>query len=84
MNRREFLKRAALMSAGIFFCGKVNAAERSEYFITDACTGCEECYDVCPHQAIDNSDVPLKINQADCSRCGRCYKICPIGAIIKK
>ncbi|MBR5913005.1 MAG: 4Fe-4S binding protein [Selenomonadaceae bacterium] len=83
MNRREFLKQAALVSAGMLFCGKVNAA-RSEYFITDDCTGCEQCYDVCPHQAINDEDVPLKIDQDYCSHCGRCYEICPVGAIVKR
>lgn len=83
MNRREFLKTAAILSTGIFFCGKVDAA-RPEYFITEDCTGCESCYDECPHKAISNETVPLKINQAYCSHCGHCYEICPVGAIIKK
>ncbi len=84
MNRREFLKWAALVSAGILFCRQTDAAKLPEYFITNACTGCETCYDECPHQAISNASVPLKINQADCSHCGHCYEVCPSGAIIKR
>ena len=84
MNRREFLRQAALVSAGILFCGKVNAAALPNYFITDKCVGCETCYNECPHQAIDNSALPLKINQDWCSHCGHCYEICPSGAIVKR
>ena len=84
MNRREFLKRAVLISAGILFCRQSNAAALPNYFITDKCVGCETCYNECPHQAIDNSNVPLKINQDWCSHCGHCYEVCPHDAIVKR
>ncbi|MBQ9486978.1 MAG: 4Fe-4S binding protein [Selenomonadaceae bacterium] len=83
MNRREFLKQAALISAGVLFCRK-SAAALPNYFITDACVGCETCYKECPKQAISNATVPLKINQDLCIHCGNCYAVCPHAAVVKR
>jgi electron transfer flavoprotein alpha subunit/NAD-dependent dihydropyrimidine dehydrogenase PreA subunit len=48
--------------------------------VTDACTGCGVCVDVCPFGAIDMVDGKAVINEA-CRACGQCVDACPVGAI---
>ena len=52
-----------------------------QYFISEKCVGCNACFSDCPAQAIDNSQIPLKIEQKKCIRRGDCYEICPVGAV---
>jgi NAD-dependent dihydropyrimidine dehydrogenase PreA subunit len=54
------------------------------YFITEACTGCGTCLDVCPQSCITTEDIPYIIRQAHCLHCGNCYSACPAGAVIKR
>jgi electron transfer flavoprotein alpha subunit/NAD-dependent dihydropyrimidine dehydrogenase PreA subunit len=49
--------------------------------VTDACTGCGVCVDVCPFGAIDMVNGKAVINEA-CRACGQCVEACPIGAIV--
>lgn len=58
--------------------------EERVYTITDACTGCGACLDVCPQSCIDASSVPYAIVQANCLRCGNCMEACPSGAVVKR
>jgi NAD-dependent dihydropyrimidine dehydrogenase PreA subunit len=45
------------------------------------CTGCGNCVDVCPQQAITiNNDVAV-VNEELCVECGTCVSICPVNAI---
>ena len=53
------------------------------YFITDGCTDCGECFEVCPQKCIDINVHPARINRANCLHCGNCLKICPMGAVEK-
>lgn len=55
-----------------------------EYFITDACIGCETCGTVCPQNCIDFGSTPAVIDQAHCLHCGNCMTVCPVGAIEKR
>ncbi len=48
--------------------------------VTDACTGCGVCVDVCPFGAIDMMDGRAVINEA-CRACAQCVEACPVGAI---
>jgi len=48
--------------------------------VTDACTGCGVCVDVCPFGAIDMVNGKAVINEA-CRACGQCVEACPVGAI---
>jgi len=45
------------------------------------CTGCGNCVDVCPQQAITIGDDVAVVNQGLCVQCGACLEICPVGAI---
>ncbi|KUO58294.1 MAG: ferredoxin [Gracilibacter sp. BRH_c7a] len=49
---------------------------------TNACTGCERCIEVCPHQvfALKNGKSEI-INKDSCMECGACAKNCPFMAI---
>ena len=47
----------------------------------DICTGCGECVDVCPVEAISLSDNTAIINENLCNNCRLCIPICPVEAI---
>ncbi|HUV54984.1 MAG TPA: electron transfer flavoprotein subunit alpha [Candidatus Krumholzibacteriaceae bacterium] len=49
--------------------------------VTDACTGCGVCVDVCPFGAVDMVNGKAVINEA-CRACGQCVDACPVGAIV--
>ena len=55
-----------------------------DYFITEDCTGCGVCVDVCPQESIDVSGRPLVILQESCLHCGSCWRECPSDAIIRR
>ena len=47
-----------------------------------ACTGCGECIDICPVNAlVPSDDESPDIQEADCIGCGLCASVCPVGAI---
>lgn len=50
------------------------------YYITDKCTGCGVCLDVCPQQCILEK-TPYEIVQEHCLHCGLCYERCPSEAV---
>jgi coenzyme F420-reducing hydrogenase delta subunit/ferredoxin len=43
----------------------------------EACSGCEECVEVCPENAITMDDGKPVINEIMCSGCGACIPACP-------
>jgi NADH-quinone oxidoreductase subunit F len=46
------------------------------------CTGCGECLDVCPEEAIEGEDGFIHmIDEKLCVKCGKCVPACPEGAI---
>ena len=45
------------------------------------CTGCEECVDNCPSEAISMEDNAAVINAEACTECGECVEVCPAEAI---
>jgi ferredoxin len=51
------------------------------YKITDACTACGTCKDVCPAEAINQGDPIYKIDADACVDCGACVDACPSEAI---
>ena len=55
-----------------------------DFFITEDCTGCGICVDVCPQKCIDISGRPLAIRQELCLRCGSCWRECPADAVIRR
>jgi len=47
----------------------------------EKCTGCGECVEVCPLDAITLKDDVAVINEEECSDCGSCVDVCPTEAI---
>ncbi len=61
-----------------------NAEHKTEgYTITDKCTGCMHCRDVCSQDCIDFNCVPAQIKQENCLHCGNCLEVCPARAVIR-
>lgn len=46
----------------------------------EKCTGCGQCADICPVEAIIIEDETAVIND-DCIECGICVDTCPLEAI---
>jgi len=51
------------------------------YVDSNRCTGCGECADSCPQQAISIENGLAVINQDRCRQCGNCATVCPNNAI---
>ncbi len=54
------------------------------YIDSNKCTGCGECADTCPLQAISIINGLASINQDRCRQCGYCITVCPENAISEK
>ncbi|MDJ0764267.1 MAG: 4Fe-4S binding protein [Myxococcota bacterium] len=50
----------------------------------DECTGCEECVEECPADAISMANEVAVISQDDCTECSACVDTCPAEAIIEE
>ena len=48
---------------------------------TEKCSGCEECLEECPPQAIEMKDDVVVIIEKLCEECGECAPVCPEEAI---
>lgn len=56
----------------------------SIYIDPNACTGCEECADVCPCDAIEGKAGYIHmIDEFECTKCGKCIAACEEEAIIQ-
>ncbi|MCX8110376.1 MAG: 4Fe-4S binding protein [Syntrophorhabdaceae bacterium] len=47
----------------------------------DLCTGCENCVEVCPPNAISMKDGKAYLEAEFCEECGFCASACPADAI---
>jgi len=47
----------------------------------DECTGCEECLEECPAEAISMVNEVATINADECTECSACVDTCPSEAI---
>jgi len=45
------------------------------------CTGCGDCVEVCPLEAISLNDDKAVIDENNCTECGLCVDECPNDAI---
>ena len=59
-------------------------SEKEGFRITDACTGCRACEEVCPQNCIDFGFLPAVIQQEHCLHCGNCQQVCPQNAVIRE
>jgi ferredoxin len=49
--------------------------------ISDACTSCGACVDLCPVDAISQGESKYLIDPKKCTDCGACVDACPVEAI---
>lgn len=90
MNRRCFIRTAAmacpLLAAGGFHPAR--AQQRKDptgYAVIKAkCTGCGDCVEICPVEAIEIKDGVVVIDDEACIECGECVDECPTEAIVEK
>lgn len=62
----------------------VCSAFMSIYIDPNACTGCEDCADVCPCDAIEGkSGFIHMIDEFECTKCGKCIAVCDEEAIVQ-
>ena len=62
----------------------VCSAFMSIYIDPNACTGCEDCVDVCPVDCIEGkSGFIHMIDSFECTKCGKCIAACDEDAIIQ-
>ncbi|WMW25371.1 4Fe-4S binding protein [Methanolobus sediminis] len=47
----------------------------------NTCTGCEQCVNSCPVEAISMNDDVAVVDPNECVDCGDCVDICPVEAI---
>ncbi|MBP1910215.1 indolepyruvate ferredoxin oxidoreductase subunit alpha [Methanolobus bombayensis] len=47
----------------------------------NTCTGCEQCVDSCPVEAISMNDDVAVVDPNECVDCGDCVDVCPVEAI---
>ena len=54
------------------------------YEITDKCTGCSACVNMCPVGCITTMGKRFAIQQENCIHCGNCLAVCRSGAVRKR
>ena len=55
---------------------------RKSPVITDKCTACGECENICPRDAVKVKDRMAEVTYAKCIRCFCCHEVCPEDAIV--
>jgi ferredoxin len=48
---------------------------------TETCTGCGDCVEICPLDAIELQDEKAVVDEDTCSDCGACVDECPTESI---
>ncbi len=47
----------------------------------EKCTGCGDCVEECPTDAIELKEEKAVVNEEECVDCGACVDVCPVEAI---
>lgn len=51
------------------------------YVISEKCTSCGKCKDICPVEAISKGDKRYVVDAETCVSCGQCADVCESEAI---
>ena len=75
---------AASTAMSLISRGTVEVEAAVAEVLTDSCSGCKICQDVCPYGALSfHADTHVaEINGSVCKGCGTCVATCPSGAIV--
>jgi ferredoxin len=47
----------------------------------EKCTGCGDCTDACPSEALKVESGKVQVNEDECSDCAACVDVCPENAL---
>ena len=47
----------------------------------EKCTGCADCVEACPSEALKVDNGKVQVSDDDCSDCAACVDVCPEGAL---
>lgn len=76
---------AAARSIRLMHKGEILTEPITAEVLTDRCTSCGRCAQVCPYNAISiivKKKTPAVVNTAACAGCGTCAAECPFDAIV--
>lgn len=75
---------AASTALSLISRGTVEVEAATAEVMTDFCSGCKVCQDVCPYGALSfHADTRVaEVNGSVCKGCGTCVATCPSGAIV--
>ncbi len=63
--------------------GRMHFAQNTQLeWEMERCSTCNQCVDVCPHQAINFDDQQIYLDLGRCVKCARCARVCPTGALV--
>ncbi|HHV18719.1 MAG TPA: DUF362 domain-containing protein [Thermoanaerobacterales bacterium] len=63
--------------------GRIHFEENKHLEWLDAkCIRCNQCVDVCPHDAIQMVDDSIIIDKSKCVKCARCSRVCEVKALV--
>jgi len=76
---------AAAEALALIDHGYVEMEPMTSYVVSDDCSGCKTCLNMCPYNAIsrDEEKGVAVINEALCKGCGVCVSACPSGSIVQ-
>lgn len=72
-------RRSSFLLPGSYYIGPEE--DEMSHTISDACTMCGSCKEVCPAEAISEGDPNYVIDPETCIDCAACVDECPVGAI---
>ncbi len=63
--------------------GRLHFAQNTQLeWEAGSCSACNQCVEICPHQAINFDDGQIYLDQGRCAKCARCARACPTGALV--
>jgi NAD-dependent dihydropyrimidine dehydrogenase PreA subunit len=88
IERRAFLKKAAVLGPCLAAFSSVSLFAKKEeeglMVLSSQCTGCGDCIEICPVDAITMKKGVAAINNDECIECASCISECPTEAILYK